>query len=98
MTGTHPLAQLNEMPTWLPFVGDNHDKWSPPDISAVAGTGSCGFQMYRISADIAPQFYSTMWNLQAMLPYANVSRPGCWSYPDVSIPALPLRVCRYVQL
>ena len=34
--------------------------------------------MYRISADIAPQFYSTMYNLQAMLPYTNYSRPGCW--------------------
>jgi hypothetical protein len=66
----------------LENCGDNHDRWSPPDVAAVAGTGSCGFQMYRISADIAPQFYSTMWNLQAMLPYANVSRPGCWSYPE----------------
>ena len=56
--------------------------WSPPDVSSVSGSGRCGFQMYRVSADIAPQFYSSMFNLQAMVKYLNASRPGCWPYPE----------------
>ena len=75
------LDKLDGPPLLLENCGDNHEAWSPPDVSVVSGTGTCGFQMYRISSDIAPQFYSTMTNLQAMLPYAKVSRPGCWSYP-----------------
>lgn len=77
------LEALDGPPLLLENCGDNHDKWSPPDLSAVSGTGSCGFQMYRISRDIAPQFYSTMYNLQGMRTYANTSRPGCWPYPDM---------------
>jgi hypothetical protein len=67
----------------LENCGDNHAGWSSPDVSAVSGTGGCGFQMYRVSSDIAPQFYSAMFNLQAMVKYLNVSRPGCWPYPDM---------------
>ena len=74
------LAQLDGAPRLLENCGDNGpDRWSAPAVAAVSGTGPCGFQMYRVSADIAPQFYSAMANLQHMLPYANVSRPGCWA-------------------
>lgn len=41
--------------------GDNHATWSPPLPSELE---TCGFNLYRISTDIAPQFYSTMYNLQ----------------------------------
>ena len=82
MTFWRWVEALGKLPTNSPLLlencGDNHATWSPPDISTIRGNGHCGFQMYRISADIAPQFYSTMYNLQAMLPYTNYSRPGCW--------------------
>ncbi len=84
---TRWVAALDALPgpreLLLENCGDNHDRWSAPDVSTVSGT--CGFQMYRISPDIAPQFYSTMYNLQAMIPYANVSHPGCWSYPGAFV-------------
>lgn len=77
------LQQLRGTPKLLENCGDNSDHWSPPPLADVSGTGSCGFQMYRVSTDIAPQFYSAMYNLQAMITYSNASRPGCWSYPDM---------------
>lgn len=84
---TRWVAALDALPgpreLLLENCGDNHDRWSAPDVSTVSGF--CGFQMYRISSDIAPQFYSTMYNLQAMIPYADVSRPGCWSYPGAFV-------------
>jgi hypothetical protein len=77
------LAALDGPPLLLENCGNNGPKrWSPPDPASLA-KHTCGFQMYRVSADIAPQFYSTMYNLQAMVPYQNLSRPGCWSYPDM---------------
>ena len=82
---TRWVAALDALPgpreLLLENCGDNGDTWRRPAVSAVGG--NCGFQMYRISPDIAPQFYSTMFNLQAMIPYADVSHPGCWSYPDM---------------
>jgi len=46
-----------------------------------------GFHMYRVSRDIAPQFYSTMYNLQQLRPFLSgarpLSRPGCWAYADM---------------
>ena len=73
----------DDRPMLLENCGDNHAKWSPPDVSDVTGNGTCGFQMYRVSPDIAPQFESAMFNLQAMLPYLPHGRPGCWPYPDM---------------
>jgi alpha-galactosidase len=47
----------------------------------------CPFHFYRVSDDIAPNFLSTMWNLQQMLPFLDrekpLSRPRCWAYPDM---------------
>ena len=47
----------------------------------------CPAHLYRVSKDIAPQFYSTMYNLQHTTMYQDVkhpmSRPGCWAYPDM---------------
>jgi len=41
------------------------------------------FNMYRVSRDIAPQFYSAMRNLQRMEPFlATLSGPGQWAFPD----------------
>eukprot|EP00035_Acanthoeca_spectabilis_P004601 m.105295 g.105295 ORF g.105295 m.105295 type:complete len:95 (+) comp12640_c1_seq2:654-938(+) len=71
------LQERRGRPMLLENCGNNGVKWSPPPVSAVRGPVR-GFQMYRISADIAPQ---SMDNLQHMILYANVSRPGCWAYP-----------------
>ena len=57
---------------------------------------TCPFSFYRVSVDVAPQFFSTVHNVNRALPYlrpsAPLSRPGCWAYPDsktaVSISAL----------
>jgi alpha-galactosidase len=51
----------------------------------------CPGNFFRLGPDIAPQFYSTMFNLiftfNVMAPYQNlthpVSRPGCWVYHDM---------------
>ena len=41
----------------------------------------------RVSQDIAPQFFSAVYNINRALPYlrpeAPLSRPGCWAYPDM---------------
>ena len=48
--------------------------------------GTCPFSFYRVSVDVAPQFFSTVHNVNRALPYlrpsAPLSRPGCWAYPD----------------
>jgi len=45
----------------------------------------CPFHMYRSSNDIRPQWGSILANLQTIPPLAaaNLSRPGCWAYPDM---------------
>jgi alpha-galactosidase len=45
----------------------------------------CPFHMYRSSNDIRPQWGSILSNLQTIPPLAeaNLSRPGCWAYPDM---------------
>ena len=65
--------------------GDNSYHWSAPlpeDIEK-----ACPYHMYRVSKDIAPNFFSAMYNLQYTTPYQNhgspTSKPGCWSYPDM---------------
>ena len=63
--------------------------WTPAKPHDVMGSKCRGFHTYRVSRDIAPQFYSTMYNLQQMRPFlgngtkAPLSRPGCWAYPDM---------------
>ena len=57
---------------------------TPADVTGAA----CTFDLYRVSSDIAPQFYSTVWNLQHVVPFNRLadplSRPGCFAYPDMS--------------
>merc|ERR1719203_1685091 len=68
-------SEENPLPIWV--------EASPDDVR---GEKCDGFQTYRISKDISPQFFSTMWNLQQMLPFLGeepLSRPGCWAYPDM---------------
>mmetsp|Transcript_27285 Transcript_27285/g.59257 ORF Transcript_27285/g.59257 Transcript_27285/m.59257 type:complete len:281 (+) Transcript_27285:1-843(+) len=71
-------------PILLENCGDNHETWSPPLPEELK---VCDFHMYRVSADIAPQFYSTMYNLQFTIPFQALdqpmSRPNCWAYPDM---------------
>jgi len=65
--------------------------WTPAKPQDVVGAKCDGFHMYRVSRDIAPQFHSTMYNLQQLRPFlggqdANgqpLSRPHCWAYADM---------------
>ena len=63
--------------------------WTPAKPHDVVGSKCRGFHTYRVSHDIAPQFYSAMYNLQKMRPFlgngtkAPLSRPGCWAYADM---------------
>lgn len=69
--------------------------WTPARPHDVAGSQCDGFHFYRVSRDIAPQFYSTMYNLQQLraflggksdshgVPKPPLSRPGCWAHPDM---------------
>lgn len=45
----------------------------------------CPFHMYRSSTDIRPVFGSILNNLETIPPLAaqNLSRPGCFAYPDM---------------
>jgi len=65
-------------------VNDDAPGWLPASKEDVM-TGS--FNLYRVSKDIAPQFYSTMYNLLSMKPFLEgntpLSRPGKWAYPDM---------------
>lgn len=58
--------------------------WVPATIADVVNGD---FNTYRVSVDIAPQFYSAMHNLQLMEPFLRLehplSRPGSWAYPDI---------------
>ena len=45
----------------------------------------CPFGFYRTSGDIRPNYESVMHNLQSVEAFRkhNLSRPGCWAYPDM---------------
>ena len=70
--------------------GGNHQKWSPPTPEEVLAHETCPYHMFRVSQDIAPNFYSIMHNLQAMTKYQDRVRPAlrphntvCWAYGDM---------------
>ena len=42
----------------------------------------CPFHYFRVSADVSFSFDSMMGNLQELIKFVNVSRPGCWAHPD----------------
>ena len=44
---------------------------------------NCPYNFFRTTIDNAPNFLSAVSNLLDNEPYLNVSRPGCWSYPDM---------------
>ena len=54
---------------------------------------TCPFSFYRVSVDVAPQFLSTVFNLNRALPYlrpeAPLSRPGCWACASPPPPPPP---------
>lgn len=60
----------------------------PSPIPMASLFESCPGNFFRLTSDIAPQFYSTMFNLIAtyniMEPFQSpahpASRPGCWTY------------------
>lgn len=43
----------------------------------------CPFNMFRTSNDIHPSWGSIMNNLHSTQRFLNVSRPGCWGFPDM---------------
>jgi len=45
----------------------------------------CPWNFYRTSPDVKASYGSVLTNLQSTIPYAlaNLSRPGCWAYPDM---------------
>jgi alpha-galactosidase len=87
--------QKSGRPITVENCGDNNNgppgdkqRWSPPLPSDLEGDKCLRKgQFYRVSKDIAPQFYSAMYNLQYTSKYNNkgltspLSRPGCWAYP-----------------
>eukprot|EP00051_Salpingoeca_urceolata_P017088 m.230243 g.230243 ORF g.230243 m.230243 type:complete len:471 (+) comp18858_c1_seq2:4808-6220(+) len=60
---------------------ENKKNASPATIDA----DGCDYDLFRISPDVAPNFLSTMWNLNHMIPFfeANTIQKGCWAYPDM---------------
>jgi alpha-galactosidase len=71
-------------------AGTNPKKDLPPLPSYTALLhGSCPWSFYRVSVDLGPQFYSTVYNVNRALPFLNsaapLSRPGCWAYADMSM-------------
>jgi len=86
------LSTASPRPLMIENCGNNHaTRWSPPQPSEVrAFEGNCPYHMYRISRDIAPNFYSTMFNLQSAAPFLDRAEPAssqhCWAYPDMYAP------------
>jgi hypothetical protein len=63
--------------------GTNPKKDSPPMQAFLDQVGdTCPFSLFRVSVDVAPQFFSTVYNANRALPYLELtkplSRPGCW--------------------
>jgi hypothetical protein len=54
----------------------NRPKWQDK-------TPDCPYNMFRTGIDIAPSPLSTISNLLDVSEYLNVSRPGCFAYPDM---------------
>ncbi len=62
-----------------------------PPVPTAELLRDCPSNIYRTTRDIAPQFYSVMFNAmftqEFFAEYSNLtspaSRPGCWAYPDM---------------
>ena len=59
-----------------------HWHWDPERDPPMVDQG-CPFNMFRVGSDIAPSPLSTVSNLLQAAEYLNVSKPGCWAYPDM---------------
>ena len=63
--------------------GTNPKKDSPPMQAFLDQLrDTCPFSLFRVSVDVAPQFFSTVYNANRAVPYLDhaepLSRPGCW--------------------
>ncbi len=80
--------------TGVPLMLENCNDGSPfRPTRAPDGTVDCPYNHFRTSIDGAPNFRSTMWNVQETLPWLSVSSPGCFGYADmltIGSPAPPL--------
>jgi len=47
------------------------------------GAAGCPFNMFRVGSDNSPSPLTMVSNLLDVEKYLNVSRPGCWAYPDM---------------
>lgn len=101
--GCGPVLNMTQWTADLKLAGNtdmviedclNKDFWyrglSPP-LPDQELLRECPSHFYRVSRDVAPDFYSTMFNINFMTillaPYYDdptaAPRPGCWSYPDM---------------
>lgn len=54
-----------------------------PYIHAGGPDEGCPFNMFRTGGDISPSPVTVLSNLMDTARYLNVSKPGCWAYPDM---------------
>ena len=47
-----------------------------------SGNLVCPFHYFRTSADVSFSFDSFLGNLQTLVKFQHVSRPGCWATPE----------------
>eukprot|EP00039_Didymoeca_costata_P022444 m.4521 g.4521 ORF g.4521 m.4521 type:complete len:433 (+) comp3005_c0_seq1:149-1447(+) len=68
-------------------AGANPKKDDPVDPAfAELVSTTCPFSFFRVSEDVAPQFFSVIFNALRAVPYLGakpMSRPGCWAYSDM---------------
>ena len=75
-------AALNA--TGVPLMLENCNDADPfRPVKLPDGTVDCPYNHFRTSIDGAPNFRSTMWNVQETLPWLDVSSPGCFAYADM---------------
>ena len=61
-----------------------HVPYVHPSSQPAPPTGQdCPFNMFRVGSDISPSPVSTLSNLMDTSKYLNLSRPGCFAYPDM---------------
>ena len=78
----HELLQQYRKPGKVPIEVENcHWGLTAPSSS----DESCPYAFYRTSGDIRPNYQSILHNLASVDKFHkhNLSRPGCWAYPDM---------------
>ena len=82
--GNHPLL-VESCGNGPKGTNPKKDQGIMPAWKAMLET-TCPFSFYRVSVDLAPQWFSVVYNMNRALPYLGakpLSRPGCWAYSDM---------------